>query len=78
MIYTVVYPEIRVRGIKRGKCKCGKVRTRREKFYQTLSEFNIDKKTGLLKTTDQILVEIKAERAAWEKEPITCKNCESK
>ena len=73
--YTIVFPEISMRGTKAGKCRCGKWRTRREKFWQTMSEFNIDKKTKLPKTKDQIKKELASECDEWLKEPITCKAC---
>lgn len=59
---------------KSGKCRCGKRRTRRKKFYQTLNPFNKNA-DGSVKTREQIHSELKREVEQWKGEPITCDDC---
>lgn len=69
----VTFQEVARYAEKRGKCKCGKNRLRKRKFYQTVSPFNLI--NGVPKTTDQMLDEIRAEIKAWQAEAITCAAC---
>lgn len=73
---TEYYQEVAVKGTKKGKCGCGKMRTRTMTFSQTLSPFNKNKETGELKTRTEILIEIQAERDAWLADmDIACEDC---
>jgi len=67
MITTrTTFREVSTTGRKRFVCACGRKLTRNKKFYQTLNPFNKVKATGEIKTGEQIMVEIMAERKAWE------------
>lgn len=60
-----VFQEVRRSAIKDGACPvCGVKTTRQQKFYQTISPFNKNA-AGDMKTADEIVVELKAEMAAW-------------
>lgn len=61
------YP-ISVSATKRWTTKDGKKRQRKRKFYQTINPYNKNK-NGEMKTKEEILVEITAERDAWLKQP---------
>jgi hypothetical protein len=79
MSYTTIrFREVKLYGNKTGKCGCGKRRVRRQKFYQTISPFNLDKKTGQPKSEATILEELRERVAAWQDEPITCDKCKVK
>lgn len=62
MKYT--FNEVSVKATKRWKDENGRWKTKTKKFYQTLSPFNknID---GSLKSREQIMSEIMAEREGW-------------
>lgn len=49
---------------KRFRCACGRRLTRQKYFYQTLSPFN-RKPSGFIKDQGEILLEVRAEAAAW-------------
>lgn len=68
------FHEIAIHGQKSGKCACGKRRTRREKFWQTINPFNKNV-AGTPKTQAEIRAELLVERAEWLKAPITCDAC---
>jgi len=73
---TIVFQEVKVRGVKTGKCACGgRTKVRREIFCHTINPYN-QTATGRIKTYDEVLADVKAERDEWLKKPITCKNCE--
>lgn len=59
----ITFQEVRVKGVRRWK-ENGKPRQETQTFYQTISPFNKNE-DGTMKTYDQIMVEIKAERDAW-------------
>lgn len=59
----VTFNEVAIKATKRWK-EDGKVRTKTRKFYQTLNPFN-QNADGTVKTRDQIMAEITAERDAW-------------
>ncbi len=69
----IVFEKVSIRRTKKGKCRCGKMRTRSKEFWQTISPFNIHK--GRQKSIQQIQVENEADARTWEKEPITCDAC---
>lgn len=62
------FEEISVKGVKRWKAENGKPRQCTKKFWQTLNPFNKNA-DGSIKTRQQIVAEIKAERDAWMLEP---------
>lgn len=73
---TEYYKEVKVYGKKKGKCGCGKMRTRSMTFSQTVNPFNKNKETGELKTEYEIMTEIKKERDDWLADTkITCEGC---
>jgi hypothetical protein len=73
---TEYYQEVAIKATKKGKCGCGKMRTRTMTFSQTISPFNKNKETGELKTREDILVEIKQERDKWLADTdIACEGC---
>lgn len=61
--HTTVYEEVSIKGTKRWKDESGKSRQKTKKFYQTLSPWNT--KDGRLKTRNEIMKEIQAEREEW-------------
>lgn len=72
---TEYYREISIKGTKKGKCDCGKVRTRTMTFSQTVNPFNKNKE-GKLKTDNEIYEEIKKEKEEWMNDKhITCNKC---
>lgn len=76
---TEYYREVGRKATKKGKCFCGKMRTRTQMFSQTVNPFNkvIEADgTKRLKTEYEIIEEVKAEIAEWMKDTeITCKDC---
>lgn len=68
--------EVSIHGNKAVKCAggCKRVLRRSRKFYQTLSPFNKNK-SGALKTREEIVQELFAERRAWFDRPETCSHC---
>lgn len=58
------FDEVAVSVTKRWTDEAGKKRQKTRKFWQTISPFN-KCPDGSLKTRDQIMVEIKAQRDAW-------------
>lgn len=69
------FNEVAIHGEKSGKCLCGKRRTRKQRFYQTLNPFNTTK-GGRVKSRADIIPELERERAKWMKKPIYCDACE--
>ncbi len=61
----VNFQEVSVKGTRRWKDAEGKKRQQTKKFFQTISPFNKNA-DGSPKTREQILIQIKAERDAWE------------
>lgn len=59
----VTFNEVAIKATKRWK-EDGKARTQTRKFYQTLNPFNKNA-DGTVKTREQILIEITAERDDW-------------
>lgn len=59
----VTFDEVVVKATKRWK-EDGKARTKTRKFYQTMNPFNKNA-DGTVKTRDQIMAEITAERDTW-------------
>ena len=57
------FNEVAIKATKRWK-EDGKTRTKTRKFYQTLNPFNKNA-DGTVKTREQIMTEITAERDAW-------------
>lgn len=74
--YRTTFEEVIVTRCKRGKCGCGKSRTRSMKFWQTLNPFNKNR-DGSQKSRADILRELNSEADAWAKKPITCDGCEN-
>lgn len=75
-LITETYHEVKRQSSKKGKCGCGKYRTRSRTFSQTINPFN--KKDGRLKTELEIREELVEEVREWQKEPITCEDCYKK
>lgn len=73
-ITRTTFAEVSLRGYKVGKCKCGKRRVRREKFWGTVNPFNRNE-DGTIKTREQVAAKVQAEHDTWMKEPILCDNC---
>jgi len=76
---TEYYREVGRKATKKGKCLCGKMRTRTQMFSQTINPFNrVTEADGTkrLKTEFEILEEIKSEIEEWKNDTeITCKDC---
>jgi hypothetical protein len=73
------FEQVKTRGEKSGKCKCGVQRKRAKTFMQTINPFNTHKrgkKEGCTKTREDILVELKVEVQSWKREKIVCQECE--
>jgi len=63
--------------MKSGTCPaCGKPARRSKTISHTINPFNKDPNTSLPRTREQVLVEVKAEGAAWRAEPVYHKGCE--
>lgn len=60
----VTFTEVSIYAIRRWKDVNGKRRQKTRKFSQTLNPFNKNQ-DGSLKTREQIITELKAERDAW-------------
>lgn len=59
------FQEIKLKGVRRFKDPdTGKPRQRTKIFMQTLNPFN-KKANGQVKTSDDIIIELRAERNAW-------------
>jgi hypothetical protein len=70
------FEEVSLKGSRKGKCAlCGKQTCRVFKIYQTINPFNKNAR-GLIKTRDEILVELHLRRQAKLAEPLYCKTCE--
>ena len=62
---TVIrFQEVAVKATRRWVDTDGKKRQETKRFWQTVSPFNKNS-DGTLKTADQIMAEVKAERDAW-------------
>lgn len=61
------FQKVEVKGVRRWK-ENGKPRQETRTFMQTINPFNKNE-DGSLKTYDQILAEVKAERDAWLAQP---------
>ena len=73
-----VYKEIGFTSLKSGKCAaCLKPAPRKKKFFQTINPFNRNA-DDTLKTADQVMEELRAERDAWKAEPTLHVKCETK
>jgi hypothetical protein len=70
----VKFQEVAVYATKASKCDCGKRRSRKQKFWQTINPFNKNA-AGQPKSRAEIRQELAAEAMAWEAEPITCSAC---
>lgn len=76
---SMTFVEVKRRPTKKGKCGCGKIRTRVGDFWQTINPLNVHKRgpsKGQTKTRADILKELDRDVKRWMKEPVTCKNCE--
>lgn len=62
MRYT--FDEVSVKATKRWTDESGKKRQQTRNFFQTINPFNKNE-DGTIKTRDQIMAEIKAERNVW-------------
>lgn len=72
---TIVnFEEVSVRGTKKGKCGCGKTRSRAKTFTNTLNPWNKNE-SGEVRTYAEVLENVCKERAEWLKEPVTCEEC---
>jgi hypothetical protein len=60
----IYFEEVTVIGEKTWKDASGKRKKARKKFYQTLSQFNVDCQ-GRTKSREQIVKEIMRDRALW-------------
>lgn len=76
MMQTVSFQEVIVQGQKSVRCAGGCKRTlkRSRKFFQTLSPFNKNA-AHELKSRDEIMNELLAERRVWLDEPEICSHC---
>lgn len=68
------FAEVKIKGRKVGKCRCGKRRTRTAELMQTINPFNKNKR-GEQKNRVEIMEEISAERSEWMAKEITCPDC---
>lgn len=73
----VNFQEVSITAEKQGKCSCcNKSCKVKKKFYQTLNPFNRNA-DGAVKSTQEIISEISAERESWMRQPPMHKKCES-
>lgn len=73
---TYIFEEVKLSGSKSGRCSiCGKACTRSQKFSQTISPFNKNKK-GEMKTWQEIKDELRTELAEWKTKPPIHSRCE--
>lgn len=71
---TFWFEDITLRGERSGKCPCCKKRRRQATtFSHTFSPLNVNKKTGLQKSKEEITVELKKECSEWQSQPATCR-----
>lgn len=70
----ITFEEVHIYASKSGKCGCGKRRTRRRKFDQTINPWNRNA-AGFKKSRAEIFVELEKEVKRWRAEPITCDGC---
>lgn len=62
------FAEVSIKAVRRWVDADGKKRQQTRKFFQTINPFNKNA-DGTQKTRDQIMVELKAQRDEWLKEP---------
>lgn len=67
MTITYTFREVKIKGVKKWKGEDGKRHTTTRTFSQTINPFNKNKE-GKIKSRDEIMTEITAERDAWIKE----------
>lgn len=73
----VTFEKVTYKARKRVPCTvCGKTVVRQTTLYQTLSPFNRDKATGLLKTAAQITAELIVKAERWKTEGATHERCQ--
>jgi len=70
----VTFQGVSLWGCKAGKCGCGKRRSRKREFSQSLNPFNLSA-GGQPKTRGEIYAELRQMIEAWQREPIVCKGC---
>jgi len=71
----VVFPQVRLRFWKKGKCKCGKMRRRTTTIIHTVNPFNKNA-DGVPKNVCEVRADVISKGRKWESDPITCANCE--
>lgn len=71
----ITFEVVKIRGEKNLPCpKCGRKVKRSATFEQTMNPWNV-KADGTPKTRLDIFAELKAEREAWEAQPVLCSRC---
>lgn len=74
---TITFDKVSIRASKAGRCpECGRPAKRSQEFWQTISQFNVDKTTGLPRTRAQIKLVLAEEIKAWAALPTYHKGCE--
>lgn len=70
------FSEVAIFVSRQEKCiKCGKYTKRKQKFYQTINQFNKNK-DGSVKDRDDILRDLKDAADLWRKKPLIHVKCE--
>lgn len=73
----VEFEQVSLWGQKKGKCACGKIRTRSTTIVNTINPYNKNAK-GVPKTRKEVEESVKQQLEAWKTKPIYCANCEPK
>lgn len=73
----VTFDEVKLSTVRSGRCaRCGKRTRRTIRVFQTINPFNKNKKTGLPKSREEILVELRQQIADEKAKPLNCTGCE--
>lgn len=72
----ITFTQVTYPAQKSGVCVCGKRAVRKERFWQTLNQFNKNA-GGVPKTRDEILTELKDQAQLWRNRPTLHVKCEA-
>lgn len=74
---TITFQEVAIHAQKNGTCDvCGRLCSRKQKFYQTINPFNKKNPYGPPKTREEIYEELKEQSSKWKCEPVRHAKCE--
>jgi hypothetical protein len=69
----IKFPRVTLYAERRGICvDCGKRHTRNQAFWQEIKLENINPATGMPKTREEIVVELRIQIERWRNEPVRC------